>query len=88
MQIMSKELRNILWLGLLLGGLILAVLVGWHQVRTASTAASSAEVFEQGRQVYADQCATCHGAHLEGQPDWKTPLPSGRLPAPPHDAER
>ena len=86
MQLMRKELRDILWLGLLLGGLILAILVGWHQFRTASTAASSAEVIEQGRQVYADQCATCHGAQLEGQPDWKTPLPSGRLPAPPHDA--
>ncbi|WP_252970164.1 c-type cytochrome [Brevundimonas vancanneytii] len=38
-------------------------------------------------QIYADQCASCHGAQLEGQPDWKTPLPSGRLPAPPHDAD-
>lgn len=83
---MRKELRTILWLGLLPGGLILAILVGWHQVRTASTTASSAKVIEQGRQVYADQCASCHGAQLEGQPDWKTPLPSGRLPAPPHDA--
>ena len=86
MQLMRNELRNILWLGLLLGGLILAILVGWHQVRTVSPAAASAEVIEQGRQVYADQCASCHGAQLEGQPDWKTPLPSGRLPAPPHDA--
>ncbi len=86
MQLMRKELRDILWLGLLLGGLILAIFVGWYQVRTASTAAASAEVIEQGRQVYEDQCASCHGAQLEGQPDWKTPLPSGRLPAPPHDA--
>ena len=86
MQLMSKELRNILWLGLLLGGLILAILVGWDQVRTASTAATPAEVIEEGRHVYAGQCASCHGAQLEGQPDWKTPLPSGRLPAPPHDA--
>ena len=31
-------------------------------------------------------CASCHGANLEGQPDWRTRLPSGRLPAPPHDA--
>ncbi|WP_218820828.1 MULTISPECIES: c-type cytochrome [Paracoccaceae] len=57
-----------------------------RQVRTASTAAVSAEVIEQGRKIYADQCASCHGADLKGQPDWKTPLPSGRLPAPPHDA--
>ena len=50
MQLMRNELRNILWLGLLLGGLILAILVGWHQVRTVSPAAASAEVIEQGRQ--------------------------------------
>jgi len=27
----------------------------------------------------------CHGAKLEGQPDWRQKLPSGRMPAPPHD---
>ena len=86
MQLMRKELRNILWPGLLVGGLVMAVFAGRHYAQTASNAASSAEVIEQGRQIYADQCASCHGADLEGQPDWKTPLPSGRLPAPPHDA--
>lgn len=50
-----------------------------------ATGAASATL-EQGRQVYAENCASCHGARLEGQPDWQTPLPSGRLPAPPHDA--
>lgn len=40
----------------------------------------------QGRAVYADYCAACHGAALEGAPDWQTPLASGRMPAPPHDA--
>jgi mono/diheme cytochrome c family protein len=39
-----------------------------------------------GRAVYDAHCAACHGAGLEGQSDWRTPLPSGRLPAPPHDA--
>jgi mono/diheme cytochrome c family protein len=39
-----------------------------------------------GRAVYAAQCASCHGADLEGQPDWRQRLPNGRLPAPPHDA--
>jgi mono/diheme cytochrome c family protein len=39
-----------------------------------------------GRQVYAERCAMCHGANLEGQPDWKSRKPNGRLPAPPHDA--
>lgn len=39
-----------------------------------------------GRRVYAEHCASCHGAKLEGQPNWQDPLPSGRMPAPPHDA--
>jgi mono/diheme cytochrome c family protein len=64
---------------------ILAVFVGWRYAGTASTAVASADVIAQGRQIYADQCAACHGADLEGQPDWRTPLASGRLPAPPHD---
>jgi mono/diheme cytochrome c family protein len=38
-----------------------------------------------GRSLYATHCARCHGKNLEGQPDWQTRLPSGRLPAPPHD---
>jgi mono/diheme cytochrome c family protein len=38
-----------------------------------------------GRQLYAQHCAACHGARLEGQPNWRKPLPSGRMPAPPHD---
>ena len=43
------------------------------------------EQIASGRQLYAEHCASCHGAELEGQPDWQTRLPSGRMPAPPHD---
>ena len=39
-----------------------------------------------GRTVYARHCATCHGVNLEGEPNWQTRKPTGRLPAPPHDA--
>lgn len=39
----------------------------------------------QGQALYGVRCASCHGKNLEGQPNWKTPLPNGRLPAPPHD---
>jgi len=38
-----------------------------------------------GKSIYAQHCAACHGAKLEGQPDWRRRLPNGRLPAPPHD---
>ena len=48
--------------------------------------ASDSQRVERGRQLYAQACAACHGAKLEGQPNWRDRLPSGRLPAPPHDA--
>ena len=47
--------------------------------------ADNAALVAWGQKVYASQCAVCHGAHLEGQPDWRRPGPDGRLPAPPHD---
>lgn len=40
---------------------------------------------ERGAALYAEHCAACHGADLAGEPDWQTPKPSGRMPAPPHD---
>lgn len=41
---------------------------------------------ERGKVVYAEQCASCHGANLEGEPNWRRRKPNGQLPAPPHDA--
>ncbi|WP_170560114.1 c-type cytochrome [Ruegeria atlantica] len=38
-----------------------------------------------GQNLYAEECASCHGVNLEGQPDWQTPDDNGVLPAPPHD---
>ena len=39
-----------------------------------------------GARLYQQQCASCHGANLEGQPNWRSPNIVGVLPAPPHDA--
>ena len=38
-----------------------------------------------GRSVYAQTCAICHGATLQGQPNWREGNPDGTYPAPPHD---
>jgi len=46
---------------------------------------SSAEI-ALGHDLYVKNCARCHGANLEGQPNWKERSPTGRMPAPPHDA--
>lgn len=53
---------------------------------TLSADPSNAELVAMGRQVYASQCAACHGVNLEGQPNWRSRKANGKLPAPPHDA--
>jgi len=40
---------------------------------------------QRGHLVYKRFCSLCHGANLEGQPNWRTRKPDGKLPAPPHD---
>ncbi|MFQ8433757.1 c-type cytochrome [Amaricoccus sp. W119] len=51
-----------------------------------AAAAQQAPNIERGAAVYAEACASCHGANLEGRLDWQSRLPTGRMPAPPHDA--
>ncbi len=51
----------------------------------APKAPASVTTIAQGEDLYAANCASCHGAKLEGQPDWRRRLENGRMPAPPHD---
>ncbi len=44
------------------------------------------EVIAVGQSIYVDHCAACHGARLEGHPNWRIRGEDGLLPAPPHDA--
>lgn len=72
--------------------------IGWYTLRDdgrnaagigpegVSINADDPKQVKIGHKVYADNCASCHGANLEGQPNWKTRNANGRLPAPPHDA--
>ena len=40
----------------------------------------------EGKVVYEANCAACHGAEGEGQPNWRERKADGSLPAPPHDS--
>ncbi|TDK46751.1 c-type cytochrome [Antarcticimicrobium luteum] len=46
---------------------------------------TDAKIVARGAEVYKGFCASCHGARLEGQKNWRERDAEGYLPAPPHD---
>ena len=60
---------------ILLGGCVVAGLL-WVGLGQSGSVVRTAEQLERGADIYATNCASCHGAKLEGQPDWKRRLPS------------
>lgn len=56
---------------------------------TATTAVADHELLNRdlkaGEAVYANQCASCHGINLQGDPTWRIPYADGSFPPPPHD---
>lgn len=76
--------------GLALVAVTAAALVGWQTPAPTGTGPGllrpdDAAVLQRGEQLYRSLCASCHGANLEGQANWRERGPDGRLPAPPHD---
>lgn len=69
----------------LIGALLAVIACTQRQQTFDHLDAENAEWIRLGKIVYDRQCAACHGAKLEGQPNWKTLGPDGKLPAPPHD---
>ena len=71
---------------LALAGLVVALLLRPAGAEGVPLLPDDAATVALGAEIYAAECAACHGASLEGQPDWRSPGPDGLLPAPPHDA--
>ena len=69
----------------LLAGAFLYFRTGDNPSAAAFIDPSDQTLVALGKGIYATHCAACHGAKLEGQPEWRKRLPNGRLPAPPHD---
>lgn len=82
----SRTRSAVVWISAFAGALVLAY--GAYTTLIAMPPAANPDDPEQvalGREIYALECASCHGANLEGQPNWRQRKPDGRLPAPPHD---
>jgi mono/diheme cytochrome c family protein len=84
MRPVSRIIVAILGLIVIAGGGLLA----WSWLRPAMLRIDPDDAAQValGQAVYAAQCARCHGANLEGQPNWRERMANGRLPGPPHDA--
>ena len=70
---------------LLVGLTVAAVLLGIVESRAVGGDADDPGQVALGAQIYVEACASCHGANLEGQDNWRVRQANGRLPAPPHD---
>jgi len=56
------------------------------EVQASKADPDNAQQVERGKLVYKKFCSLCHGANLEGQPNWRVRDKEGKLPAPPHDS--
>jgi mono/diheme cytochrome c family protein len=60
---------------------------GWQWIRgNHAIDPDDAKRVAVGQALYQEHCVSCHGADLQGEPDWRQRKPNGELPAPPHDA--
>ena len=66
---------------------ILYFLITYSNVSSANINLNTIDnsILEDGKKIYANNCASCHGINLEGQQNWMSRLPNGLMPAPPHD---
>ena len=55
--------------GLTLAGLAAAFVLAQPSEAVGILTPDDAEVVALGQSIYADRCAACHGARLEGQPN-------------------
>ncbi|HEY5790772.1 MAG TPA: cytochrome c [Gammaproteobacteria bacterium] len=68
-----------------LAALVVLALAAWVLLSDGGNAAVTPADLAAGERLYASHCASCHGANLEGQPEWRRRKADGKLPAPPHD---
>lgn len=70
----------------IVGGAYINVMTDSDQAQPTGWAdPDNMEMVKRGAAVYADQCGSCHGDNLQGQPNWRVAADDGILPAPPHD---
>lgn len=85
----KPTLRAIVGAVVVIGVLILLIFQfgGFTTFRATDADIRSDRMIAMGFNVYQQNCASCHGVELEGQPEWRSRNSEGKLPAPPHNEE-
>jgi mono/diheme cytochrome c family protein len=89
--------RNWYWLLIIFGVVLGGAFLNWQTLPTGNSVTINGltvppvptlhmQLVSEGETLYAQHCASCHGANLEGVPEWKTVQPDGKLLPPPHDS--
>lgn len=83
---LNKNMYLIFILGIAVAGIAILTLTSKASLKEGALFdPKNSEVVTLGKVIYNENCASCHGVNLEGQPNWKQPNSEGMLPAPPHD---
>ncbi len=89
--------RNWYWLLIIFGVVLGGAFLNWQTLPTGNSVTINGltvppvptllmQLVSEGETLYAQHCASCHGANLEGVPEWKTVQLDGKLLPPPHDS--
>jgi len=91
-----NAVRHAILNGPLLGALAALALLGGCDSREDSDRVSASQtpsaiaprvsdpaILARGKRLFAQNCAVCHGARAQGDPDWRYRGPDGRFPPPP-----
>lgn len=71
----------------LLGGVWAIYETGFFSRPENKLQANNPQIVAEGKVIYLQECAACHGKNLEGQENWKVRNEYQKLPAPPHNQE-
>ncbi|MDG1947413.1 MAG: cytochrome c [Amylibacter sp.] len=66
-------------------GLYLILSLNNQTYANISLMPNNSETITFGKDIYLQECASCHGKNLAGQANWRERDDKGYMPAPPHD---
>ena len=66
-------------------GLYLILSLNNQTYANISLMPDNSETITFGKDIYLQECASCHGKNLAGQANWRERDDKGYMPAPPHD---